>query len=350
MSALPIPPAPTLVPDQPSVVAGYALAIVRALEHKGVDSRRVLRAAGLTESVTNDPLQRMPSSQVTALYKACVDATNDPYFGLTVSRFIHASNIHAVGFALMASRTLLDFCLRLERYFAIVSQSAVLRVERNGREVAMRFRHQVNLCSETEDAFTAFLLRFTRLLYRQDFTALRIELHHACPSQGPEPYAQVFGVAPTFGHHESALVFSAAAMEEPLSGACPELAQFNDNIAAGYLAKLDKKDVTARVRAKIIELLSGGDCTRRRIAQEVCMSQATLQLKLAQRGTSFQDLLSETRRELALGYLAQRSLSITEITFLLGFTDASNFTRAFKRWMATSPTLYREKLLRGVSD
>src|SRR5215468_350935 len=171
-------PSPAVVSDQPTVIAGYALAIARALEHRGVDSRRVLRAAGLSESVTNDPLVRLPTSQVTALYKACVDVTHDPYFGLTVAHFFHVSNLHAVGYALMASRSLMDFCLRLERYFAVVSQSAALRVERDEREVVMRFRHQTNLCGETEDAFLAFLTRFMRLLYSMDFAPLRVELHH----------------------------------------------------------------------------------------------------------------------------------------------------------------------------
>ncbi len=336
---------------QPSVIAGYALAISRALTHCGVDARAVLRAAGLTEAMGNDPLQRLSSSQVTALYRACVKATHDPYFGLTVGRFIHASNIHAVGYALMASRTLLDFCLRLERYFALVSQSATVHVARNAQEVVLRFRRQTDLCDETEDAFAAFLLRFMRLLYRRDFSPLRVEMHHNCPGEGAQPYAQAFGVMPTFGHHESALVFTATAMEEPLPGACPELAQYNDKIAAEYLARLGRSDVTARVRALIIKTLPAGDCTRRTLARELCMSQATLQLKLAQRGTNFQDLLNETRRELALGYLAQHSLSVTEITFLLGFTDTSNFTRAFKRWTGISPTLYRAQLLRtGAAD
>jgi len=303
MQAAPFHPSAVAAPDQPSVIAGYALAISRALEHMGVDARRVLRAAGLTEAVSNDPLQRLSSSQVTELYRTCVEATHDPYFGLTVGRFIHVSNIHAVGYALMASRSLLDFCLRLERYFAIVSQTAAVRVERNAQEVALRFRHLTNLCGETEDAFLAFLLRFMRLLYRQDFSPLRVELHHACPNEGPQPYAQAFGVVPTFGHHESALVFTSTAMDDPLSGACAELAQYNDKIATEYLAKLDRANVTARVRAKIIKMLPAGDCTRRKVAQEVGMSQATLQLKLAQRGTSFQDVLSETRRDLALGYL-----------------------------------------------
>jgi len=184
-------------------------------------------------------------------------------------------------------------------------------------------------------------------LYRQDLTPLRIELRHPCPNEGPQPYVQAFGLLPTFGHNESVLVFPVAAMEESLSGACDELAQYNDKIAANYVAKLDRANITALVRAEIIKKLPIGDCTRRKVAEELCMSQATLQLKLAQRDTTFQDLLSETRRELALGYIGQRSLSVTEIAFLLGFTDTSNFTRAFKRWTGISPTVYRATLLRG---
>lgn len=330
-----------LVPEEISVIGGYARAIARALEHKGVDSARAMRAAGLPESVSNDPLERLSTRQVTALYRVCVDMTHDPYFGLTVARFIHVSNVHALGYALMASRTLLDFCLRLERYFAIISQAAVLRVEHQEPEVSLRFRRQTSLCGETEDAFLAFVLRFMRLLYGKPLRPTRIELHHACPAPGPGPYTQEFGVAPVFDRPETTLVFATAALEEPLSGACPDLAEYNDRIAAQSLARLNRSDVVVRVRAVIIKRLATGDISRRQVARELGMSEALLHMKLAERSASFQDLLSDTRREMSMGYLSQRHLTITEITFLLGFTDPSNFTRAFRRWMGVSPTRYR---------
>ena len=328
--------------SDPSVIAGYAKAIARALEHRGIDSARVLVSAGLGEAVGNDPLDRLSVSQVTRLFQACVAETGDPYFGLAVARFIHATNIHALGYALMASRNLWDFCLRLERYFAIVSQAAVMRAERSGDDVVLRFRRQADLCGETEDAFFAFTLRFMRLLYGKPFAPLRVDLHHGCPPAGASPYHDEFGITPQFGCAEGILAFQGSVMDETLAGACSDLAQFNDRIADSYLVRLSRSDLVARVRVGIVERLSSGECTRAIIARELGLSQGALQQKLAERGTSFHSLFDEVRSELAVGYLAQPTLSITEIAFLLGFTDASNFTRAFKRWHRVSPKGFRE--------
>jgi AraC-like DNA-binding protein len=327
---------------EPSVIAGYAGAIARALHHRGIDSASVLSRAGLGETPRNDPLNRLSVSQVSRLFRISVEETGDPYFGLTVARFIHASNIHALGYALMASRTLWDFCLRLQRYFAIVSQAALMRTERTGAWVALRFRLQADLCGETEDAFFAFTLRFMRLLYGKPLAPVRVDFHHNCPAQGAGPYAQELGVTPQFGCAEGALVFAAAAMDEPLAGACPDLAQFNDRIAADCLVRLNRHDVVARVRAAIVEGLPTGACNRANIARELGFSQSALQLRLAERGTTFHALVEETRFELSLGYLSQPALSITEIAFLLGFADTSNFSRAFKRWHGISPRGHRE--------
>jgi AraC-like DNA-binding protein len=328
--------------SQPSVIAGYSGAIARALAHRGVDARAALQAAGLAESAGNDPLERLSAGQVTALFKVCVEMTGDPYFGLSVARQIYASNIHALGYALMASRTLWDFTTRLERYFAIVSQAVVLTVERDDDEVRLHFSRRTSFCGETIDAFFAFTLRFMRLLYNRPLTPLRIALLRDCPPQGPQPYLREFGIEPAFGASEDMIAFPAAAMDEALPGASADLAQYNDRIAADCLARLNRSDIVARVRAAIIERLSSGECTRARIARDLAMSQAVLQLKLADRGTSFHHLLDETRCELALGYLRQPTLSITEIAFLLGFSDASNFTRAFKRWKSAPPSAFRD--------
>ncbi len=327
--------------NEPAVIAGFARAIGRALEYKGIDSSHAFRVAGLPVDVSNAPLERLTANQINALFCVSRDFTKDPYFGLTVGRFIHVSNFHALGFALMASQTLMDFCLRLERYFPIVTFAADFSVERNAEHVTLRFRPRIPLSGQSEDAFITFLLRLMRLLYDKPLKLLRIDKRHVCPNGGPEPYVEEYGIAPRFATSGASLVFEAAGFDDPLYGGCPDLADQNDRIAARYLAQLRRNDVVARVRAALLERLEDGQCSKHDVAQSLGMSKSLMQMRLAERGYTFQHLLDETRRDLVLGYLAQPELSITDITFMLGFSDASNFTRAFRRWMGVSPTNYR---------
>lgn len=206
----------------------------------------------------------------------------------------------------------------------------------------LSLHHAIDVCDETEDAWQSFVIRFMRLLSRDGLDPLRVEMRRAAPVQGDGPYQELFRCPVSFGNDASMLVFDRADLNLPLPGACPELAQFNDNIAAIYVAKLDRSDIVASTRAEIIELLPSGRCSLVEIAKALGHAPATLKLKLAQRGASFQGLLNDLRAEFAKSYLAQPNLSITEITFLLGFTDVSNFTRAFKRWTGMSPSAFRQ--------
>jgi len=296
---------------------------------------------GRATTARNDPLECLTSEQVTRLFAVCDEETGDPYFGLSVARFIHASNIHALGYALMASRTLWEFCLRLERYFAIVSQSVVLRAERSEDRAILHFDRRTRLCGETEDAFLAFMFRFMRLLLGKPLVPLRIDLMRECPAPGPAPYLEAFGALPSFGCQQGLVELDADIVDEQLAGYCPDLAQFNDRIANDCLARLSRSDIVARTRAANVEQLSSGHCTRGQVAREIGLSQTVMQQRLGERGTGFHELMEETRRELAMGYLQQPELSITEIAFLLGFTDASNFSRAFKRWTGQAPSSIR---------
>jgi AraC-like DNA-binding protein len=325
-----------------TTIASYGSAISKALQAAGVDSTRVFRAAEVPMDFSNNPMSRLPVATLTKLYRTCVEVTNNPYFGLSVARYIHISNLHALGFALAASTTLLDFCHRLERYFRLVSQAAHLSVSEVDGKVFLHCEHLVELSGETEDAFFGFLILSMRQLYKAEFNPLSVEFRRAMPREGDEPYRALMRAPVSFSHPVGLLVFDKNDLAQVLDGSCPELAQVNDNIATSYIARLDKSDVVTGVMQKIIEFLPSGDCNRDRVADALCMSPTTLQLKLSQRGANFQQLLDDTRKELACSYLRQSTRSVTEITFLLGFTDTSNFTRAFKRWTGTSPTHFRE--------
>lgn len=133
------------------------------------------------------------------------------------------------------------------------------------------------------------------------------------------------------------------AFESRLEGANPELARLNDEVALRYLARFDRDKLNSRLRAALVEQLPRGEPSAAKLAVMLNLSLRSLQRRLADEGTSYEDLLTSTRRELALSHLADRRYSIGEVAYLLGFADASSFNRAFKRWTGQTPGQYRER-------
>ncbi|HBB23517.1 MAG TPA: AraC family transcriptional regulator, partial [Pseudomonas sp.] len=164
--------------------------------------------------------------------------------------------------------------------------------------------------------------------------------------QGPqpadlEPYRQLFQAPLRFGAPRYALLFREADVNTPLPTANEALAQLHDRFAGEYLSRFADSRVMHRARQILCRLLPQGEPRREAVAQALCLSERTLQRRLQEEGGSFQQLLDDTRRDLAEQYLAQPDLAPLEIAYLLGFADPSNFYRAFKRWFGVTPGEYR---------
>lgn len=134
------------------------------------------------------------------------------------------------------------------------------------------------------------------------------------------------------------LTLSLEAVDKRLPSANPHLAQINDQVMIKYLAQLNRDDIIQRTKAAIIEQLPSGGVTIDEIAKELYMSTRNLQRQLQERGTTFTAQMDEIRRKLAETYIQDRRLGLSEISFLLGFSEHSSFSRAFKRWTGESPT------------
>ena len=123
-----------------------------------------------------------------------------------------------------------------------------------------------------------------------------------------------------------------------------ELAHANDKIVKDYLSHLDRTHVAMQVKSKIVDLLSSGMVTEQDMASALNLSLRSLQRKLREENTSYKEILEETRRDLANKYIQNSRLTISEISFLLGFSEISNFSRAFKRWNGRPPSEFRAEL------
>jgi AraC-like DNA-binding protein len=95
------------------------------------------------------------------------------------------------------------------------------------------------------------------------------------------------------------------------------------------------------VRVRLLDSLSSGEVEETEAARALNMSRRTLQRRLAEEGTSFTEVLDETRRQVALRYVGNSRMPLKEVCYLVGFSEPSNFTRAFRRWTGKAPSDYR---------
>ncbi|MBO6753550.1 MAG: AraC family transcriptional regulator [Spongiibacter sp.] len=327
-----------------TTIASYSLAIQKALEANGYDAEDIFEAAGIGRVPGPDPMDRLTTAELAAVYRESVKRSGNPAFGLTVARFMHPGAVHALGYALLASSSLRDACERLVYYFRLASEQGIYRIEEEGDRFCLILDVTTEgVAYETIDAWNAFVIRIFRMIYRPDFTPLSVSLTRPCPPGIEEQYKTSFHVPVTFDAPNCQICMERAIVDEPLSGGNREIASQHDQIMEGYIAALDQDDIITRVKRAIVQFLPSENCTKQRVASELAMSPNALQQKLATLDTSFQDLLNQIRQSLAMDYMEQSRVSITEMSFLLGFSDTSSFTRAFRRWTGKSPRDFRRE-------
>jgi len=328
--------------DNPRTMLSWTGAIAQALEAQGVKSRPLFERADIPYPSTVDPSDRIESRKVSLLFRIAVEETNDPSFGLKLVPYLHVANFQALGFALFSSSTLHEFCLRLVRFFKLMSEGTQHHLEEESD--AFKLSLEVlspSICDEVIDAWMGTLLQFCRSIYRPDFSPLRVDFMRSPPVHGVENYGAFFNAPVAFSAEGNTLYFDPVDMHVTLPTASKELARRNDEVLIEHLARLDKNDIVRQIEASIVELLPTGECSRDKIAFRLHMSPRSLLNKLEQKNTSYKEILENLRSNLACQYIEQKSMPITEITFLLGFSDTSSFSRAFRRWTGKSPSDYR---------
>ncbi len=324
-------------------LTSWTKAVKTTLDNEGIDSAALFEKAGLDMATLSDPNARYPLENTTMLWKLAVQATGDESLGLNAARNINQTTFHAMGYSLLASPTLKEAFERLIRYFRIVSDAAELEFLPEGTDykfVIQMLPGKTQPSNEALDAMMSVLIRLCRALYGKHFRAIKIRLRRPAPKD-TTVFDKVFKADIEYATEENALYLDKQSLIEPLPSANAELARHNDEILARYVAHFDKINIANRVHATLVEQLPHGEPSQEKIADSLHMSLRNLQRKLSSEGTSYKEILNKTRYEVALSYMSDNRYSISEITYLLGFSDTSSFTRAFKRWTGKAPSEFR---------
>jgi AraC-like DNA-binding protein len=329
-----------------STIGKFSLAVASALEAEGVDPLPLFAAVGENLDDARSPEYRIPIATLRKIWQAGVEQTGNTALGLRVAEHIRPSSFHALGYALWASETLESALIRNARYQNLISDALKLSVERSNSflEVVVENNDPIRAW-EGLDCSVAWMVVFCRALSEPTFGPKKLTMARPKPRE-LDQFLTFFGCPITFDSLENRIVFRLSDVRKSLPGGNSELAENSVKLVENYLAKRNKADIAAQVYSRLVELLPAGQSSQNAVAEHLNMTVRNLQRKLHGNNTSFSYILEKVRRELADHYIREPHFSITDITYLLGFSDTSSFARAFKQWHALSPSQYRDDIQR----
>ena len=323
--------------------ARISLILWNIISSYGIDPEPLFWEAGINPDLMKQSGKRYRVRKVKLLWQKAAKAIGDPCFGLKAAELWHPSNFSALGYAMLASTTIRTALERMERYYHVISDERVLELNdvEDGMQLTLVFNDTMHDIPERNDASLAVILNICRVNYLEDLAPVSVTFNHPKPTCSSK-FFEYFKCPVTFDAPVNSLTLPLEMADRILPGSNPQLAELNDQLMISYLEKLNPDDITQKVKAVVINQLPSGSVTDESVAKAVYMSNRTLQRKLENAGTTFKILLNETRKDLAKQYLRDQDTSMTEIAFLLGFSENSTFSRAFKRWTGVSPSQYRK--------
>ncbi len=267
-------------------------------------------------------------------------ALPDDHLGFHLALTSELREIGLLYYISASSETLGQAIRQASRYSSIVNEGVVLHYsERDDVKVAFRYvgvsrhidQHQIEF-------FVTTTVRICRQLTGQRIMPTRLRLTHRRDAINSE-FSDFFGENVEFGATVDEVAFAPSARTLPVVGADPYLNKLLVDYCEEALARLPAHlgSFRSSVENAIVPLLPHGKAQAAEIASRLGVSQRTLARRLTLEGVTFSEVLDSLKSYLAQRYLADESLSISQIAWLLGYQEVSAFTHAFKRWTGKTP-------------
>jgi AraC-like DNA-binding protein len=323
---------------------------IEYLNSREIPTDEVFQKGGFSREQLLDPDQTFSLEQFIEVLNFAVKRTGDPFYGLMMGQEPHIAG--TVGMLCASCKNLKeayvqgctyfqlqgDFAeikFHEDRYYPRISYSLAPWWEMNSPETA---RHEV-------DAMFSFLVTILKVNSNSALSPHRIHLQISAPDEA-EDYRRFFGSMPVFNQEANEIIFRARDLTIPMKAFNPETYQLLKAHVESRIRQISEQVlVSDKVRTILLSSLRYSFPDMETVASRLNVSTRTLQRMLSNENTSYKSLLQDTRFDLAQKLLKQNQLSISEISYMLGYSDLGNFSRSFKKYMGSSPQDYRNSLI-----
>jgi AraC-like DNA-binding protein len=330
-------------PDASGIATRLAL---QRLRHAHIAVGPLLKSAGLSAADLNNPDSRVSVASQIAFLDLAARTLNKPFLGFRLAQDFDLRQMGLLHYVLASSETLGDAFERAERFSSIANAGLVLRCSGTGDwRITLQYagvsRHSD--CQQIESLVT-MLVRMCRVLTGQRLAPLAVRFVHR-RSDDPSELQQYFGCGIDFGADTDAIIFEGKVRQLRLVGADPYLNKILLRDCQEALSQRRSAESPLRITVEnaIVPLLPHGKARLDTVARKLGMSSRTLARRLTAEGLNFAEIYEKLRSDLAVRYLSEASLSISQIAWLVGFRGVSAFTHACKRWTGKTPTALRRQ-------
>jgi AraC-like DNA-binding protein len=315
---------------------------------QGLDRRQILSAASFDAELLKDREARIPFKQYQAVWISAAELSRDEDFGLHFGEAArHFPAGHLLNAVMMNSPTVSEALERFFRFHGLMSDAVVPQLKNADEHVRIVVEQTdpgMQLYRHYNEANLCVILTFMRSLSDRQLLPMQVCFTHAAPAD-PSEHERIFGCELHFGQTTNQLLLERELLDQPLQFADPELLEGVERLAEQRLARSTSKPGWAQKAERSIlrSLLDGSKPAVEAVAHDLAVSVRHLQGQLKDEGSTYQQVLDQVRKDLALDYLEQEELSLGEVAFLLGYAEQSAFNHAFKRWTGSTPKQAREK-------
>ncbi len=315
------------------------LPLLEFLENRGFDPKSVLDSVGIPRSALEDPTARFPTSKFQALWMAASEATGDPAIALRASTVARSNSLGIIGYLASTSESVRSSLELVKGLTPLLLEDIQCDLESEGEAAFFR-------CSSASDPMAnRFILEYavgltitmSRLIGAAGTDPLEARFSHPAPAHADE-YERILRLPVRFDAGKDGVLFPISMLDGLNPSADAALRKLLEQYAADQYAKIPTTArFSLRVRACIQSMLPLGRLDADAVAVQLSMSSRTLRRRLREESTSYQELLDEARAELAHHYLTKEKREIDQVASLLGFSDPSAFSKAFRRWTGQTP-------------
>jgi AraC-like DNA-binding protein len=350
-------------PSDPTyVLASAANGVAAVIEDLGGDPDRAFGRAGIDPGVLDEPLNPVGLRNYCHLLHEASLQTQHENFGLVFGSDFVPPRLGAIGYLTITAPTMSNAVRSLCGYFPAHQRQTVLEVRSVGDNLAIVYEvldESVDRRQDAEFSIAAFWHMFRHCL-GSSWAPLQVSFSHPAPSSREE-HERLFGAPVEFNREANCFLFRRADLWHVMPTQDPLLYEImlgllRDRMPVAAAETVQPADGSARtafvpdcqfidqVRAIVAEQLRDGGPNLEETARRLFMSTTTLYRRLKDLGLTFHEIVLALRREHALSYMRDDTLSLTHIALLLGYSELSAFSRAFRHWTGMSPAQYRRSL------